>query len=105
MHTVAEWDKFHRQGVAMTCVTTYCPLADKMYRLRGLMDHTFGFGDGRQLIKTAANATNAHIRFERLPGMTRKAVQLCSELGHLLLNFRAYSAGTHVKEAWRNDGH
>ena len=69
------------------------------------MNHMFGHGDGRQLIKTAAAAAAVHLRSGRLPGMTRKAVQLCSEPGHLLHNFKAYAAGIHLKEAWRKDGH
>ncbi len=105
LHTVAEWDKFHRQDIAMTRAITQCPLADEMYHVCGLMDHMFGMGDGRQLIQTAAIATDVHLRSGRLPGMTRKAVQLCSEPGHLLHNFKAYAAGIHLKEAWRKDGH
>ena len=97
LHTVAEWDKFHRQDIAMTRAITQCPLADEMYKLCGLMDHMFGLGDGRQLIQTSANATSVHLRSGRLPGMTRKAVQLCSEPGHLFDNFKAYAAGIHVK--------
>ena len=105
LHTVAEWDKFHRQDLAMTRAITKCPLADDMYKLCALMDHMFGLGDGRQLIKTAAVAADVRLRSGRLPGMTRKAVQLCSEPGHLLHNFKAYAAGIHLKEAWRKDGH
>ena len=81
------------------------PLADEMYHVCALMDHMFGMGDGRQLIKTAAAATTVHLRSGSLPGMTRKAVQMCSEPGRLLHNFTAYAAGIHLKEAWRKDGH
>ena len=38
-------------------------------------------------------------------GMTRKAVQLCSEPGHLIQNFKCYAAGMHLREAWRAAGH
>ena len=105
LHTVAEWDKFHRQDLAMTRAIVKCHLANEMYELCALMDHMFGLGDGRQLIKTAAAAATVQLRSGRLPGMTRKAVQLCGEPGHLLHNFKAYAAGIHLKEQWRKDGH
>ena len=41
----------------------------------------------------------------RLPGMTRKAAQLCSEPGHLLDNFKAYVVGLRLRDEWRKAGH
>ena len=105
LHAVTEWDKFHRQDIAMTRAIVKCPLAEEMYATCALMDHMFGLGDGRLLLKAAAVATGVDPRSGRLPGMTRKAVQLCSEPGHLLHNFRAYAAGMHLREAWRKEGH
>ena len=103
--SVTEWDKFHRQDIALTRAISKCPLAEEMYAMCSLVDHMFGLGDGRLLMRAAAEATGSVVRSGRLPGMTRKAVQLCSEPGHLIQNFKCYAAGMHLREAWRAAGH
>jgi hypothetical protein len=105
LHTVTEWDKFHREDIALLRAITACPLAEELYAICSMMDHMFGLGDGKLLLRAAAEATQTDIRSGRMPGMTRKAVQLCSEPGNLLHNFRAYAAGLHLREAWRIAGH
>ena len=105
LHSVTEWDKFHREDIALTRAIAACPLAEELYTICALMDNLFGLGNGRLLLRAGAEATGARFRSGRLPGMTRKAVQLCSEPGHLLDNFKAYAVGLHVREAWRAEGH
>ncbi len=105
LSSVTEWDKFHRLDIALTRAIHSCPLAEEMYSVCALMDHLFGLGDGRLLLRTAAEAARAEIQSGRLPGMTRKAGQLCGEPGHLLGNFKAYVSGLHLREAWRASGH
>jgi hypothetical protein len=97
LHTVTEWDKFHRQDIALTRAIAVSPLAEEVYAICSMMDHMFGLGDGRLLLRAAAAAAETDIRSGRMPGMTRKAVQLCSEPGHLLHNFKAYAAGLHLR--------
>ena len=105
IHSVTEWDKFHREDIALTRAIAACPLAEELYAICALMDNLFGLGQGRLLLKAGAEATGARFRSGRLPGMTRKAVQLCTEPGHLLDNFKAYAVGLHIREAWRQAGH
>ena len=102
---MTEWDKFHREDIALTRAIAANSLAEEMYAICGMMDTMFGLGDGRLLLRAAAAATQSSVRSGRLPGMTRKAVQLCSEPGSLVHNFRSYAAGLHLREAWRAAGH
>lgn len=103
--SITEWDKFHREDVALARAIGSSNLAQERYAVCSLMDHSFGLGDGRLLLMAAADRAGSRIRNGRMPGMTRKAAQLCSEPGHLLTNFRAYAAGMHLREAWRKEGH
>ena len=105
LHSATVWDKFHLQDIALTRAIARNSLAEELFVVSGLMDHMFGLGDGKLLLRTAAEMAGTSIRSGRLPGMTRKAVQLCAEPGHLLWNFKAYASGLHLREAWRAAGH
>ena len=104
LHACTEWDKFHREDIALTRAISESTMASEMYEVCTMMDHMFGLGDGRILLRNAASATGVHLRSGRLPGATRKAVALCAEPGHLLDNFRAYAAGLHLREGWVGTG-
>ena len=69
------------------------------------MDGLFGFGDGRLIFRAAALGVGVQARDTRMPGMTRKAVQLSEEPGNFLHNFKPYAYGLHIREEWRKDGH
>ena len=105
LHASTEWDKFHRQDMALVRAISGSNAASELYAVCKVMDHMFGFGDGRLLVRAAAEATNIKLRTGRMPGGTRKAVTLCGEPGHLLDNFKAYAAGLHLREAWRREEH
>ena len=105
LHASTEWDKFHRQDMVLVRAINNSVAATELYTVCKMMDHMFGLGDGRMLVRNAAEATNTKLHRGCLPGMTRKAVGLCAEPGHLLGNFKAYAAALHVREAWRQEDH
>ena len=51
VHSVTEWDKFHREDIALTRAIATCPLAEELYAVCALMDTLFGLGDGRLLLR------------------------------------------------------
>ena len=68
-----------------------------------LMDHMFGYGGGKQLLRTAANMTGTVIYKGAMPGVTRKGVSLIKEPGNLLDNLPAYSVGLRGKAALKRE--
>ena len=105
LFTATEWDKYHREDIALRRAIDKSALAQDMFDLCIRMDHLFGLGDGRFLLRSSADAVRNRTKSTHMPGGTRKAVGLTAEPGHLLHNFRAYAAGLHLREAWRKDGH
>ena len=105
LHASTEWDKFHRQDIVLVRAISSSAPATELYTVCKMMDHMFGLGDGRLLVQNAAQAVDTKLQRGCLPGMTRKAVGLCAEPGHLLTNFKAYAAALHVREAWRKEDH
>jgi hypothetical protein len=100
-----EWDKLHREDKRMLRSIHKCPLADELFDVARLMDAMFGFGSGKQLLRTAADMTDTIIYKGALPGVTRKGVSLVKEPGNLLENLAAYSVGLRGKVALkREDG-
>ena len=105
LFTATEWDKYHREDIALRRAIEKSALAQEMFDICLRMDHLFGLGDGRSLLRSSAEAAHVRTKSTQMPGGTRKAAGLSSEPGHLLHNFRAYAAGLHLREAWRKAGH
>ena len=105
LHLCTEWDKFHREDIALSRAIKKCALAGEVYEVCAAMDAMFHHGDGKLLLQTAARAVGEPHRSGWMPGMTRKAVGLASEPGNLLANFAAYVAGLHARMEWKREGH
>ena len=105
LHFCTEWDKFHREDIALHRAIRRSAQAEEMYAVTAAMDHMFHMGDGRLLLKSAANAVGIQSRSGWMPSLTRKAVGLASEPGNLLANFAAYAAGLHALREWTRGGH
>lgn len=98
-----EWDKMHREDKRITRAIAGCPAASNLFDIGRLMDHFFGFGDGRLLLRAAAAVTDTSIRSGALPSITRKGVTLTREPGHLLDNLPAYAVAMGGKVALRRE--
>ena len=84
LHFCTEWDKFDREDIALHRAIRRSAQAEEMYAVTAAMDHMFHMGDGRLLLKSAANAVGIQSRSGWMPSLTRKAVGLASEPGILL---------------------
>ena len=105
LHFCTEWGKFHREDIALHRAIRRSAQAEELYAVTAAMDHMFHMGDGRLLLKSAANAVGIQSRSGWVPSLSRKAVGLASEPGNLLANFAAYAAGLHALREWTRDGH
>ena len=105
LHFCTEWDKYHREDIALHRAIKRSGSAEELYAVAAAMDHMFHMGDGRLLLKRAASAVGTETRSGWLPAPTRKAVGLASEPGNVIANFTAYAAGLHARREWRRDGH
>ena len=105
LHYPTEWDKFHREDLALSRAIRGSPMATEVFAVCSLCDQLFGLGDGLALLRAAGRATQTPLRGGALPGLTRKAAGLSREPGHLLDNFRAYAAGLHLRREWTREGH
>lgn len=105
LHAATEWDKFHREDIALSRAVAATPLAEELFSVCQLMDQWFNLGDGRLLAKRAATVLGIRLRSGALPGNTRKVVVLAREPAHLLDNFPAYALGIHGRTAHRRGGH
>ena len=105
LYCATEWDKFHREDLALRRAIEETPLAVDLFDTCARMDGLFGFGDGRLLLRAVAQGVGVQARDTRMPGMTRKAVQLSEEPANFLHNFKPYAYGLHVREEWRKEGH
>ena len=105
VHHCTEWDKFHREDIALSRAIKKSPLAEEVYEVSAAISHMFHHGDGRLILESAGHAVGHHRRSSGMPGATRKAVGLGGEPGNLLANFPAYAAGMHGRMEWRHQGH
>lgn len=105
LHVASEWDKFHREDLALTRAIHACALAEELFAICTMLDHWFHLAEGRLLLRAAAGATNSKVYHGGLPGLSRKAVALSEEPGHLLDNLPAYVAAMHAKLAYKRAGH
>ena len=105
LHFCTEWDKFHREDIALHRAIKRSAQAEELYAVTAAMDHLFHMGDGRLLLQSAADAVGIESRSGWMPSLTRKAVGLASEPGNLVANFAAYAAGLHARREWKRDGH
>ena len=105
LHAATEWDKFHREDIALARALVKCPMAEELYAVCAMMDHMFSLGDGKLLMRAASTALGSDHRNAGLPGMTRKAVTLQAEPGNFLANLKTYIAALHIRREWRREGH
>ena len=105
LHACTEWDKFHREDVALSRCLVKCGLLEELFAVCAMMDHMFSLGDGKLLLRAASDAIGSRVQSARLPGLTRKAVSLQAEPGNFLANLRSYIAALHVRREWRREGH
>ena len=105
LHACTEWDKFHREDVALSRCLVRCGLLEELFAVCAMMDHMFSLGDGKLLLRAASDAIGSRVQSARLPGLTRKAVSLQAEPGNFLTNLRSYIAALHVRREWRREGH
>ncbi len=99
-----EWDKFHREDRRIARSIAACALAEETFEVAQLMDVLFGHGDGRLLLRTAAEMADTTIRRGAMPGLTRKGAGLTREPGQLLDNLPAYAVGLRGKVAHKREG-
>ena len=95
LHHATEWDKFHRVDISLTRCVEQVPLAKELFEVCKVMDKWFNLGEGRVVLKSAAEFSGIKLRSGVLPGLSRKVVALAREPGHLLDNFPAYALGIH----------
>jgi len=105
LHLCTEWDKFHREDIALARAISKSACASEVYQVCAAVDHMFHYGDGRLLLQTAAEVVDTRVRSGSLPTLTRRAAALASEPGNLLNIFSAYVAGLHGKAVWVSLGH
>ena len=105
LHHCTEWDKFHREDIALSRAIKKSPMAEEVYQVSAAINHMFHYGDGRLILESAGRAVGHHYRGSGMPGGTRKAVGLGGEPGHLLANYAAYAAGLHGRMEWKRLGH
>ena len=105
LHACTEWDKFHREDIALTRALVKCAMAEELYAVCAMMDHMFSLGDGKLLMRAASTALGSDFKSASLPGLTRKAVTLEAEPGNFLTNLKTYIAALHIRREWRREGH
>ena len=69
------------------------------------MDHLFGIGEGRVLMRGVAAALHQSSKVVTAPGGARKVVYLSGVPGNLVNNYRTYFNALHGRIAWRQAGH
>ena len=92
-----EWDKFHRDDLAVARAIQSSPMAQEMYDICRLMDTLFNLGEGGLLLRTAADIVGDVPQRAVMPGLARKVGSLAREPGVILHNFRTYAAAMHTR--------
>ena len=96
-----EWDKYHREEIRVKRAIKKNSMAEELLVVLAMADHLFHLGDGRLLLRSAADAVSVRTTRGALPGGARSAAILAREPGDLIRNFRAYAAGVHLRRSWR----
>ncbi len=100
-----EWDKFHREDLALSRAVKACPLAGELFAVCAMMDHWFHFAEGKLILRAASEAAGTAMYSGSLPGISRKVVALAEEPGHFLQNFPSYVVAIQGRMAYSRAGH
>ena len=68
LFTATEWDKYHREDIALRRAIEKSALAQEMFDICLRMDHLFGLGDGRSLLRSSAEAAHVRTKSTQMPG-------------------------------------
>ena len=57
LYAATEWDKFHREDLALSRAVGACALAEELFAVCAMMDHWFHLGEGKLILRSAGIAT------------------------------------------------
>ena len=105
LHHCTEWDKFHKEDIAVNRAIGESPLAWELSAVVRLMDVLFHHGDGTLMLKTASQLAQDEVpRHGNLSGQARKVGTLAREADIVLHNFKSYAASMHLRHCLRDEG-
>jgi len=61
LHCATEWDKFHREDLAISRAIESCQLAGELYTVCSMVDHWFNLAEGRLLLQASAEQIGARL--------------------------------------------
>ena len=95
----AEWELFHRVSLVFDKTIADIPCACEIFEVSQSLGALFGVGDGRVILRGAADQIGA--RRSRVPdqGGTRKVIALANTIEHLLNNQKTFHAAMHARIA------
>ena len=95
--TATEWDLFHRIDRAVGRAIEDTPAAAAMFDVSRVMGSLFGIGDGRVILRSAAEAIGERRYSVPDQGGTRKVVALANTVEHLIKMHRTLHAAMHAR--------
>ena len=102
--SATEWDLFHRLDIAMARAIGDTPAAVQIFDVARVMGSLFGVGDGRVILRSAADAIGEQRLRVPDQGGTRKIVALGNTVEHLLKTHRTLHAALHARMGQMKDG-
>ncbi len=100
-----QWDNFHRSDIGAVRAIRSVPAAQEVLDVAATLDHLFGVGEGRVLLRGIADLLGERTSHVQGPGGTRKIVHLSTIPGNILHNYKAFVGGIHGRIGWRQAGH
>ena len=99
-----EWERFHRADAAFRAALQESEAAQEIYSVAKIMSQKFGSGDGRVLLRSAAEiAGDAHRAAASMTG-TRKGEHMVEVAENLHRNFRNYALALHARVIRKRSG-
>ena len=94
-----EWELFHRVSLVFERTIADIPCACEIFEVAKSLGALFGVGDGRVILRGAADQIGE--RRSRVPnqGGSRKVVALANTIEHLLNNQKTFRAAMHARIA------
>ena len=95
----ADWELFHRLSLVFEKTIADVPCANEIFEVQKAIGALFGVGDGRVILRGAADQIGE--RRSRVPdqGGSRKVIALANTVEHLLKNQKTYHAAMHARIA------
>ena len=94
-----DWELFHRVSLVFDKTIGEIPCAGEIFDVAQSLSALFGVGDGRVILRGAADQIGA--KKTRVPdqGGTRKVIALANTIEHLLNNQKTFHAAMHARIA------